>query len=151
MEPATVARLARVGNIAAIKEASGNISQVGEVLHKVPGEFVVLSGEDDMTVPVISLGGKGIISVASNIIPREMAQMTEAALRDDWKTARALHCKYLPLMKANFYESNPMPVKAILAMMGKIEEYYRLPMVPVKAETRTKLRQVAVEVGLLRA
>lgn len=146
--PATVARLAQLPNVVAVKESSGNISQVAEILHSVPESFAVISGEDDQTLPVISLGGKGIISVASNVIPREMSQMTEAALRDDWKTARALHCKYLPLMKANFYETNPMPVKAFLAIMGKLEERYRLPMVPVRAETRAKLQTIAAEFGL---
>src|SRR5579872_490268 len=151
IEPATMARLAQLPNIAAVKEASGNMSQAAEILHLLPESFGVISGDDDLTLPTISIGGKGIISVASNVIPREMAQMTDAALRDDWKTARALHCKYLPLMKANFYETNPMPVKALLAIMGKLEEHYRLPMVPVKPETKAKLQKIVLDYELAKS
>jgi len=109
----------------------------------------VFSGDDAVTLPVISLGGVGIISVASNEIPKEMSELTAAALNNDWKKARQIHRKFLPLMQANFLESNPMPVKAVVAMMGRVEEIYRLPMVPVKRETRLKLQQIASEVGLL--
>jgi 4-hydroxy-tetrahydrodipicolinate synthase len=115
----------------------------------VPETFLVFSGDDAVTLPVISLGGVGIISVASNEIPREMAEMTCAAMNNDWSKARAIHRKFVALMQANFIESNPMPVKAVLAMMGRIEEVYRLPMVPMKRETRAKLQQIATEVGLL--
>jgi 4-hydroxy-tetrahydrodipicolinate synthase len=111
----------------------------------------VFSGDDAVTLPVIALGGVGIISVASNEIPKEMSELTAAALENDWKKARQIQRKYLPLMQANFIESNPMPVKAVLAMMGRIEEVYRLPMVPVKRETRLKLQQIASELGLLEA
>jgi 4-hydroxy-tetrahydrodipicolinate synthase len=149
IEPATAARLARIDNIIAIKEASGNISQMADLLNAVPDSFLVFSGDDAVTLPLIALGGVGIISVASNQIPREMAQMTRAALANDWTAARRLHRKYLPLMQANFIESNPMPVKAVLAMMGRIGENYRLPMVPVKPETRAKLEKIASEAGLL--
>ena len=149
IEPATAARLARIDNIIAIKEASGNISQMADLLNAVPDTFLVLSGDDAVTLPLIALGGVGIVSVVSNQIPREMAEMTRAALANDWTAARRLHRKYLPLMQANFIESNPMPVKAVLAMMGKIGENYRLPMVRVKAETRAKLEKIAGEVGLL--
>src|SRR5262250_1287184 len=138
IEPATLGRLAKIPNIIAVKEASGNISQIAEVFNHVPDSFLVFSGDDAITLPVISLGGVGIISVVSNEIPREMSDLTNAALRNDWDKAREIHRKYLPLMQANFIESNPMPVKAVLAMMGKIEEFYRLPMVPVKAETRAR-------------
>src|SRR5262250_3326841 len=138
IEPATLGRLAKVRNIAAVKEASGNISQIAEVFNHVPDSFLVFSGDDSITLPVISLGGVGIISVCSNEIPREMSDLTNAALSGDWDKARKIQRKYLPLMQANFIESNPMPVKAVLAMMGKIEEFYRLPMVPVKAETRAR-------------
>jgi 4-hydroxy-tetrahydrodipicolinate synthase len=137
-------------NIAGVKEASGNISQIAEVCNAVPDDFSVFSGDDAITLPVIALGGVGIISVASNEIPREMSELTRAALANDWATARKIHRKYLALMQANFIESNPMPVKAVLAMMGKIEEVYRLPMVPVKKETRAKLEAIAAEAGLLR-
>ena len=149
IEPATLGRLAKVPNIAAVKEASGNISQIAEVFNHLPDGFLVFSGDDSITLPVISLGGVGIISVCSNEIPREMSELTNAALRGDWDKARTIQRKYLPLMQANFIESNPMPVKAVLAMMGKIEEIYRLPMVPVKAETRAKLEKIATDVGLL--
>src|SRR6202043_4121536 len=131
LEPATVARLSEVPNIAGIKEASGNMAQIAEVINTVPESFLVLSGDDAVTLPVISLGGVGVISVASNEIPREMSEMTRAALNSDWNTARQLFRKYLPLMQANFIESSPMPVKAVLAMMGRMEEVYRLPMVQV--------------------
>lgn len=149
IEPATLGRLAKIPNIAGVKEASGNISQIAEVFHHVPESFLVFSGDDALTLPVISLGGVGIISVVSNEIPREMSQLTNAALRNDWDKAREIHRKYLPLMQANFIESNPMPVKAVLAMMDRIEEVYRLPMVPVKPETRAKLEKVASQAGLL--
>lgn len=149
LEPATLARLSEVPNIAGVKEASGNITQISEVLNLVPESFLVFSGDDAIMLPLIALGGVGVISVASNEIPREMAEMTRAALNGDWPTARALHRKYLPLMQANFIESNPMPVKAVLAMMGKIQEIYRLPMLPMRRDTRSKLQKIATDVGLL--
>ena len=151
IEPATLGRLAKIENIIAVKEASGNILQIAEVFHHVPEQFLVFSGDDAITLPVISLGGVGIISVASNEIPKEMSDLTNAALKGDWQKARAIHRKFLPLMQANFIESNPMPVKAVLAMMGRIEEVYRLPMVPMKADTRTKLQKIAADVGLLQS
>lgn len=149
IEPATLGRLAQIPNIVAVKEASGNLSQIAEVFNAVPESFLVFSGDDAVTLPVISLGGVGIISVASNEIPKEMAEMTRAALAGDWTTARQIHRKFLPLMQANFLESNPMPVKCVLAMMGRIEENYRLPMLPVKSETRAKLEKIAKQVGVL--
>jgi 4-hydroxy-tetrahydrodipicolinate synthase len=149
IEPATLARLAQIRNIIAVKEASGNMSQIADVCNAVPEDFLVFSGDDAITLPVISLGGCGIVSVCSNEIPKEMAQMTRAALSGDWDAARKLHRRYLPLMQANFIESNPMPVKAVLAMMGRIGENYRLPMVPVKKETKARLEKIAAEVGLL--
>ena len=149
LEPGTLARLAEFPNIAGVKEASGNINQMAEVCNAVPEHFAVLSGDDAVTLPLIALGGVGIISVASNEIPREMSEMTRAALNNDWETARRIHRKYLPLMLANFIESNPMPVKAVLAMMGKIEEVYRLPMLPMRRDTRSKLQKIAAEAGLI--
>jgi 4-hydroxy-tetrahydrodipicolinate synthase len=149
LEPATLARLTEVANIVGVKEASGNITQIAEVLTAVPESFLVFSGDDAITLPVIALGGVGIVSVASNEIPREMAEMTRAALNNDWPTARALHRKYVPLMQANFIESNPMPVKAVLAMMGKIEEVYRLPLLPMRRDTRSKLQKIAADAGLI--
>ena len=149
IEPATLARLAQIPNIIGVKEASGNISQIAEVFNAVPDRFLVFSGDDAITLPVIALGGVGIISVASNEIPSEMAAMTRAALDNDWTKARRIHRRYLPLMQANFIESNPLPVKAVLAMMGRIGEYYRLPLVPMKQETRQKLEVIAAEAGVI--
>jgi 4-hydroxy-tetrahydrodipicolinate synthase len=149
LEPGTLARLAEVPNILGVKEASGNVTQMAEVCNAVPPHFLVFSGDDSLTLPVIALGGVGVISVAGNEIPHEMAQMTRLALANDWPGARALYRKYLPLMQANFIESNPMPVKAALAMMGRIEEVYRLPMVPMRRDTRSKLQKVLTEAGLV--
>jgi 4-hydroxy-tetrahydrodipicolinate synthase len=149
LEPSTIARLSELPNIAGVKEASGNLAQIAEICAAARPDFAVLSGDDALTLPVIALGGAGVISVASNEIPREMAEMTRAALNNDWETARQLFRKYLPLMQANFIESSPMPVKAVLAMMGRIEEAYRLPMVPVRRDTRSKLQRIASEAGLV--
>ena len=149
LEPATLARLSEVANIAGVKEASGNMSQIAEVLNVVPEHFLVLSGDDAVTLPVIALGGVGVISVASNEIPREMAAMTRAALNNDWTAARTIHRKFFPLMLANFIESSPLPVKAVLAMMGKIEEVYRLPLLPMRRDTRSKLQKIATDAGLI--
>lgn len=149
IEPTTLARLADVPNIAGVKEASGNMTQIAEVLNAVPPHFMVFSGDDAITLPVIALGGVGIISVASNEIPHEMASMTRAALANDWDTARALQKKYLGLMQANFIESNPLPVKAALAMMGKIQEVYRLPLLPMRRDTRSKLQKILTESGTI--
>jgi 4-hydroxy-tetrahydrodipicolinate synthase len=149
IEPATLARLAEIPNILGVKEASGNMAQIAEVCHAVPEHFLVFSGDDSVTLPVIALGGVGIISVASNEIPHEMTELTRAALNNDWVTARAIQKRYLPLMQANFIESNPLPVKAVLAMMGKIEEVYRLPLLPMRRDTRSKLQRVITEAGLI--
>ncbi len=149
LEPITVARLAEIANIVGVKEASGNLTQVAEICSDTPPEFSVLSGDDATALPVMAVGGVGVISVVANEIPAEMTAMVRAALDNDWKTARQLLRKYLPLMQANFIETSPMPLKAILAMMGKIEEVYRLPMVPVRRDTRTKLQKIATELGLV--
>src|SRR4029077_6532525 len=149
IEPATLGRLAEVPNILGVKEASGNMTQIADVCNAVPERFLVFSGDDALTLPVIALGGVGIISVASNEIPHEMAEMTRAALSNDWDTARRIHRKYLALMQANFIESNPLPVKAVLTMMEKIEENYRLPLLPIRRDTRSKLQRVATEAGLI--
>jgi 4-hydroxy-tetrahydrodipicolinate synthase len=148
IEPATLGRLAQISNIIGVKEASGNISQIADVFNAVPEGFLVFSGDDAVTLPVISLGGIGIISVASNEIPGKMVEMTRAALANDWKKARAIHRLYLPLMQANFIESNPIPVKAVLAMMGRIEENYRLPLVRMKPENRAKLEKLVQHLEL---
>ena len=149
LEPGTVARLAELPNIAGVKEASGNLAQIAEICSAARPEFSVLSGDDAITLPVIAVGGVGVISVVSNEIPHEMAEMTRAALNNDWNTAREILRRYLPLMQANFIESSPMPVKAVLAMMGRMEEAYRLPMVPVRRDTRSKLQKIATEAGLI--
>jgi 4-hydroxy-tetrahydrodipicolinate synthase len=149
LEPATLARLTEIPNIIGVKEASGNMTQIAEAIISVPETFLVFSGDDAVTLPVIALGGIGVISVASNEIPQEMAEMTRAALDNDWTKARTLQRKYLPLMQANFIESSPLPVKAVLAMMGKIEENYRLPLLPMRRDMRSKLQKVAAEVGLI--
>ena len=149
IETPTLLRLAEISNIIAVKEASGNIAQIAEVCATVPEHFLVFSGDDAVTLAVIGLGGAGIVSVCSNEIPAEMSRMTRAALANKWDTARELFRKYLPLMNANFIESNPGPVKAALAMMGRIEEVYRLPLVPMKRETRAKLEKVVSDLGLL--
>jgi 4-hydroxy-tetrahydrodipicolinate synthase len=149
LEPATLARLAAIPNIIGVKEASGNIGQIADTCNAVPEGFLVFSGDDAVTLPIIALGGVGIISVASNEIPREMAELTRAALANQWDTARRIHGKYLALMQANFIESNPIPVKAVLAMMGRIEEVYRLPLCPMKKENRAKLEKIASDAGLL--
>ncbi len=149
IETPTLLRLAEIPNIIAVKEASGNIAQIAEVCGSLPEHFLVFSGDDAITLAVIGLGGAGIVSVCSNEIPAEMARMTRAALANKWDTAREIFRKYLPLMQANFIESNPGPVKAVLAMMGRIEEVYRLPLVPMKKDTRGKLEKVISELGLL--
>jgi len=149
IEPATLARLAEIPNIIAVKEASGSITQIAEVFNAVPDDFLVFSGDDAITLPVIAFGGVGIVSVASNEIPAEMSAMTAAALDNDWKQARKLQRKFLPLMQANFIESNPLPVKAVLAMMGRIQENYRLPLCPMKKDTRAKLEKIAEAAGVL--
>jgi 4-hydroxy-tetrahydrodipicolinate synthase len=149
IEPSTLTRLAEIPNILGVKEASGNMTQIAEVIASVPEHFLVFSGDDAVTLPVIALGGVGIVSVASNEIPHEMSSLTRAALSGDWTMARSLNRKYLPLMQANFIESSPLPVKAVLAMMGKLEEVYRLPLLPMRRDTRSKLQKVAMEVGLI--
>jgi len=149
IEPSTLARLAEIPNIVGVKEACGNMNQIAESMNLVPESFLVFSGDDSVTLPVIALGGVGVVSVAGNEIPHEMASLTRAALANDWATARSLHRKYLPLMLANFIESSPLPVKAVLAMMGKIEEVYRLPLLPMRRDTRSRLQKVVAEVGLI--
>ena len=150
IEPATLLRLSALPNIVAVKEASGRISQIAEICGLLPTGFTVLSGDDALTLPVISVGGQGIISVASNVFPKEMAELTRAALNNDWTKARELYHKYLALMQANFIESNPIPVKAVLAMMGRIEENYRLPMCKMQPALRTKLESIARECGVVK-
>jgi 4-hydroxy-tetrahydrodipicolinate synthase len=146
--PDTMTRLARIPGIIGVKEASGDLSQIGEIATRVGSDFKVFSGDDSVTLPVIALGGVGLISVASNEAPAEMAALVKSCLENNWDEARRLNRKLFPLMKANFIETSPGPVKAALAMMGKIKEVYRLPMVPVKPETKEKLRAVLEELRL---
>jgi 4-hydroxy-tetrahydrodipicolinate synthase len=149
VEPATLARLAKIDNIVAVKEASGNIGQIATVLNQVPADFIVLSGDDAVTIPVAALGGRGIISVAANEIPAEMTAIAQACLRNDFPAARAIQAKFLPLMNINFVESNPIPVKAAMALMGLVEPVWRLPMVPPSQANLAKIEAVLSAAGLL--
>src|SRR6185369_487901 len=150
VEPATLVRLAPIPNIVGVKEASGNVTQMCEIVRAVPNDFLVLSGDDALTLPLMAIGGLGIISVASNEIPGEMVQMVEAAERGDFATARQTHQRILPLMLGNFIEANPVPVKAAMAAMGLLEEQYRLPMCSPKPESREKLTKILKELNLLK-
>jgi 4-hydroxy-tetrahydrodipicolinate synthase len=146
----TVLRLAKdCENIVAIKEASGNLTQIMEILRERPANFCVLSGDDAVTLPLIALGAEGIVSVASNEIPDLMSRMTDLALAGNWTEARALHYRILPLMEINFIESSPGPVKAAMAMMGLLEEKFRLPLVPIQDKSRARIREVIAQLGLL--
>jgi 4-hydroxy-tetrahydrodipicolinate synthase len=149
LEPATVARLAKISNIIGVKEASGSITQQMEVLASVPSGFKVLSGDDAYTFPLMALGGVGVISVVSNEAPALVTRLAHLMLEGKIEEARKLHFELLPLFHANFVETNPIPVKAALAMMGMIEEVYRLPMCPMKAENRLKLEKAMGAAGLL--
>src|SRR5579872_5758412 len=149
VEPATLARLAKIENIVAVKEASGNISQMANVVHEVPDHFTVLSGDDAITIPLIALGGRGIVSVVSNQIPGPMTQLAQACLRGDFTAARAIQARYLPLMNVNFVESNPIPVKAAMGLMGLLDPVYRLPMVPPSQASLEKIEKVLEATGLL--
>jgi 4-hydroxy-tetrahydrodipicolinate synthase len=147
--PDTLLRLAELPNIIGVKEASGDISQVAEIATRMKPGFKILSGDDAMTLPIIAVGGVGLIAVASNEVPRLMAALTHACLENNWHEARTLNRKLMPLLKANFIETSPGPVKAALAMMGKIEEVYRLPIVPVTPATRERLRGILSELELV--
>lgn len=149
LEPATVLRLAELKNVVGVKESSGNIAQITELITTAPSGFKVLAGDDSFALPVIAVGGVGLVSVASNAIPTEMSRMVGAALKDDWETAREINRKFFRLMQANFWEPSPAPVKAVLAMMGRGEDVLRLPMVPVSDGLRKKLEGMLAELGLL--
>ena len=142
IEPSTVKKLAEVDNIIGIKEASGNISQMSAILNCVPDDFIVLSGDDAIALPLIALGGRGVISVASNEVPSEMAQLVHLAMKNDFARARQVHRRLLPLMEVNFVESNPIPVKAAMAEMKLLEPVWRLPLVAPKAENLARIRAV---------
>jgi 4-hydroxy-tetrahydrodipicolinate synthase len=149
LEPATVLRLAEIPNIVAIKESSGNMVQITELLTQTPRAFQVLAGDDALALPTIALGGCGLISVASNAIPQQMAQMVNAALNGNWIAARRVNRHYFPLLQANFCEPSPAPIKAVLSLLGRGNEELRLPMVPVTPTTRRKLERILGELGLL--
>ena len=149
VEPATLARLAAIDNIAGVKEASGNINQIGAVIGQTPRDFLVLSGDDSMTLPLMALGGRGLISVASNEIPAEMTQLVHLCVDGNFTAARHLHHKYLALMDVNFVESNPIPVKAAMGLMGLLEPTWRLPLVPPKPESQARIAKVLQSLGLL--
>jgi 4-hydroxy-tetrahydrodipicolinate synthase len=148
VEPATLARLAEIPNIVGVKEASGNMSQIVDVCRRVPSDFLVLSGDDALALPVMAIGGHGVISVASNEVPSEMTQLVEAAERGDFAEARRWHQALVPLMQVNFVEANPIPVKTAMAAMGLCEEVFRLPMVPPGAAARQQIGAVLKELGL---
>jgi 4-hydroxy-tetrahydrodipicolinate synthase len=150
IEAATTLRMAaEIPNVMAVKEASGNMAQIMEIARNKPEGFSLLSGDDALTLPMMALGGEGCISVVANEIPREFSDLVRHCIKGRWDKAVALHNKLLPLMNANFIEANPIPVKAALAMMGMIEEHYRLPLVPLGKENREKLKTALKNLGLL--
>jgi 4-hydroxy-tetrahydrodipicolinate synthase len=148
IDPATLVRLAAIPNVVGVKEASGNITQMAEICRSVPPEFIVVSGDDAITLPLMAIGGRGVISVASNEAPAEMVQMVEAAERGDFTAARRWHDRLLPLMQINFVESNPIPVKFAMAAMGLCEEAFRLPMVSPRDGSKEKILGVLKAFGL---
>ncbi|MFP5209977.1 MAG: 4-hydroxy-tetrahydrodipicolinate synthase [Acidobacteriota bacterium] len=151
LEPATVARLAEAApNIQAIKEASGKVTQIAELAHLMPRSFKIFSGDDNLALAAISVGAHGLISVASNEAPSEVARMIRAALLNDWSQAREIERKYATLFEANFWESNPAPVKTVLSLMGRTTDTLRLPLVPPTPATRARLERLAGELGLLK-
>ncbi len=149
VEPATMKRLAEIDNIVAIKEASGNIGQMAQMAHNLPDRIDILCGDDAIAIPLIALGGRGVISVVSNEIPAEMTKLTQLAMAGDFAGARALQRRWLPLMEVNFVESNPIPVKAAMAMLGLLEPNWRLPMTPPSDASRAKIEAVLKSCGLL--
>jgi 4-hydroxy-tetrahydrodipicolinate synthase len=149
IDATTLARLAAIPNIVGVKEASGNMQQACEYCRIAPPNFLVLSGEDALTLPMMAVGARGVICVVSNEVPREMAQLVEAAERGDFALARRIHASLLPLMLVNFVESNPIPVKTAMAAMGLLEEHFRLPMVPPRQESRAKITTVLGELNLI--
>jgi 4-hydroxy-tetrahydrodipicolinate synthase len=148
VDPATLIRLSTIPNIAGVKEASGNVTQMCEICAGVPDDFIVLSGDDALTLPLMAVGGRGIVSVASNEIPAEMSRLVEMAERGDFAGARALHQQLLPLLLVNFIESNPIPVKSAMASMGLLEEVYRLPMVPPGPRSKQRIEGVLQALGV---
>ena len=149
IDPATLRRIAEIENVVGVKEASGNISQITQVFQQAPEDFLVFSGDDALTLPIAAMGGRGIISVASNEIPGEMTRLTQSCLEGNFAEARALQRKWLPLLEVNFIETNPVPVKAAMAEMELLEPVFRLPLVPPRAESLAKIRSVLESLALL--
>ncbi|MBF8301006.1 MAG: dihydrodipicolinate synthase [Acidobacteria bacterium] len=149
LEAATVARLSALRNIVGVKEASGNVVQMSEILAAVPEDFFLVSGDDPLAVAVMAIGGRGLISVASNASPAEMVQIIELAEKGDFAGARRLHHWLLPFLQVNFVESNPIPIKAAMAAMGLLEEVYRLPLVSPGSAARDKIMKVLQDLKLL--
>jgi 4-hydroxy-tetrahydrodipicolinate synthase len=149
IETATIKRLSEIDNIIGVKEASGNIAQIAAVIHQLPRGFAVLAGDDVVTIPLIALGGHGVICTVSNEIPEQMSMLTQRALANDFAGAREIQCKYLPLIEVNGSETNPIPVKAAMAMMGLLEPVWRLPMCPPSEVNRAKIERVLETLGLL--
>jgi 4-hydroxy-tetrahydrodipicolinate synthase len=151
VETETLARLAQIPNIVGVKEASGSLDQMTAVILACGPDFTVLSGDDNLTLPLMSVGGRGVISVVANFLARDVSDVTHAALEGDWKRARDLHLKLYPVCKAMFIETNPIPVKEAMAMLGMIRAEWRLPMCPMTPANREKLRQALVQAGVLKA
>ncbi|HEX4566824.1 MAG TPA: 4-hydroxy-tetrahydrodipicolinate synthase [Vicinamibacterales bacterium] len=148
VDPATLVRLGSIPQVVGVKEASGNITQMAEICGSVRDDFIVLSGDDALTLPLMAIGGRGIVSVASNETPSEMSRMVELAEQGDFAGARALHKRLLPLLMVNFIESNPIPVKSAMASMGLLDEVYRLPMVPPRPASKQRIEAVLHAVGV---
>lgn len=149
MQPETVVRLAQIPNIVGIKEATGSLAQVSDVIGLCPDKFTVLSGEDSVVLPMYSVGGRGVISVTANVAPKDMAEMCDAAEEGDWQRARDLHYKLRPLSAAMFFETNPIPAKTALSLMGKIQGDLRLPLCPMGGGPREMLVETMKAYGLL--
>lgn len=149
MKPDTIARTAKLSNVVGIKEGSGSLGQVSEIIHLCGPDFTILAGDDPLTLPMMALGAKGVITVTANVAPADMANMVNAALAGDFAKARTYHFKLAPLFKALFYETNPIPVKEAVAMMNKIDPELRLPLTPLSSENRERLRQVMKDSGLI--
>jgi 4-hydroxy-tetrahydrodipicolinate synthase len=149
MAPQTIARLSRITNIVGVKEASGSLGQMSEIIAACDERFLVLSGDDGLTIPLMAIGGKGVISVTANVAPAETAEMVSAALKGDWDRARRLHYRLQPLTNALFLETNPIPVKTALGMMGRCADELRLPLCAMSEGPKLQLRQALTQFGLL--
>lgn len=150
IEPETLARLAEIKNIAGVKEATGSVDQAIDVLRLCGDRLAVYSGEDSLTYSLMALGGKGVISTVANIAPKDMSDLTKACLKGDWETGRKLQFKLVPLIRAVFLETNPIPIKTALSLMGKCRGDLRLPLTPMSEGNLNKLRQAMTDFGLIR-